>query len=445
MSANGKRAAVGGALAVAVAASWVTAYRLGAGSGQSVAAGVAARPAEAMTPRAAPPAAPPPLPPLPPAPAAPAKDEMPAAPAAVSAEPPVNRLLGALDSTGESGALGLRLRQAAEDLGLVDIAGAVDALAGLPAGPKREAALLAVIGRWAHLAPEDALAYAAAEAIPSLRGRMVDAVFGGWAGRDPLGALAWLDQNPDWEHAESAGRALFDAVGERPTGDALVFLEQIDHGQYSALAQRTLSRLLELDPLAVWQWGEGLPEGPLREVVIARSLTAWAEYDPAGTRDWMVANLDADRLAAQLPRLASVWARHAPAEARDWYLGLPAHQQAARVGAEVFGTWLREDAARARAWLDGARPSPALDPGFQQYAYHLQRRDPPRAMDLATNIRDERTRSETRSRVARDWAQRDPRAALAYLAASPIPPDERERLAAYAQSRLDQRTRRERR
>ena len=465
MPARRSNLLLGGGLALAVAASWTMAYRLGTGAGHSLAVGitggeVAATPAEsrpAESPRAAAQATRPrteaAAPAAPPqgaaanAPAAPAEaEDAPGEPGgATASEAAVSGLLNAVKETAGRGLLEFRLSQAAQQLGLADIPQAVDALAALPAGPKREAALLAVVERWAQLSPEEAVTYAAAEAVPILRNQMIQATFSGWARRDPVAALAYLDQNPDWTHKETAGQALFEAVGELPAGDALLFLEQVDQDRNGSLTHRTISRLLELDPVAVREWGEGLPEGSLRETVLARSLTAWAEYDPTAARDWMVANYDEATLAAQLPRLASVWARHAPEEARDWYLDLPAEQQTARVGGEVFESWLREDGDGARAYLDSARPQPELDPGFQEYAYQVQRRDPSRSMELAANILDDRMRAETQSRVARYWAQRDPKAALDYLNGSAMPAPERDPLVNYAQSRLNQRSPRGRR
>lgn len=285
--------------------------------------------------------------------------------------------------------------------------------AALPANYSRHAAMLAY-QLIAEADPSEAINMLQSVTAGQQRDLMLNAIAGGMAKTDPRSAL-------DWAVRQSSGRnnlvaTVIGTIAVNDTDTALDYAMNLDEKsdrwhslQYIAMhvardpgkVQGVASRLLAIED----------PEQRQRALGILTST--WAQMDPHAAAEWAVGNLAiagdqslaevATHLAQRDPDAAIRLAARVPAAAREQWL------------TQVAGGFASVDPEGALAWVDQLRGQPHHTAIVETVAQHAAHRSPELAASLIPEISDPKKAARVAQVTARNWSQRDPRAAAAWV------------------------------
>ena len=144
---------------------------------------------------------------------------------------------------------------------------------------------------------------------------------------------------------------------------------------------------------------------------------AWVEVDPAAATRWAVAaNPGSDELTVRGIR---AWGSQAPEEAAAWACSLSDPNLAARLAGWALASLANQDPARALA-LANSRDDAFRAAVFRSIIGPLSKADPAAAVQAYGPLIWENGRGfSTLEETLRDWAGRDPSAAITWLCAQP--------------------------
>lgn len=254
---------------------------------------------------------------------------------------------------------------------------------------------------------------------------MASAVIHAWAGRDPLGARNALlgiqetDIAPILEQRFVVGlikvgglAKAHDYVADRPPSRRRELL-------ISEIAQYLGSQ----DSQALIDWAEGVSGDDERfgNTVFKKAAGALAHYDRVRAMEWVSSHFGEVRAVGAARLVALSRAESDPDAAFQWLSSLPSSEEKTEAVGFVFAYWLKSAPAKAEAWLEGAGPSPSLDPALRAMAVSLGSRNPAKGIDWARRIQDPGTRDRALVRVGSAWYRKDPEAARRWLAVSSLP------------------------
>lgn len=222
-----------------------------------------------------------------------------------------------------------------------------------------------------------------------------------WALSDPHSAIAWAQQHDGQASYPSSFATSGAIVGwwqrDPAAAEAYVASHLTNRSDWQ-LASSVASAIFNSDPNHAIEWVNSLPSVEARrqaDSMIAHQL-AWT--DPKGAADW-AASLPDDIRNSVLSSAVSGWAQNNPAAAAEW-----------------LGT------------LNGS----ARDQGINAYINAVSYKDPQNALNWASAISDPQMRDNSVDRIVRNWMQRDPQQATAWLQTSTLPDDAKRRLLASA-------------
>ncbi len=314
----------------------------------------------------------------------------------------------------------------------------------------RANALAATAGSWANSDPEGALAHAKNSADPAVRSDLLLALSASSEADSAQVFEAVLQQMPSGMAYQAAISDLFENWVEKDPSAAALALEQIPPGP--ALDSATFEVAVALanskaPKSEVASWIGGLPAGSARTEALDGFYSAWGRSDPGG------ALVEASRLSggdrgAAMNGLVNAWAGKDPEGVLEWALrgangfddakdlaiqsgirgiarvdpddasrridAVPSALQASATSALVE-VWSEIDAEAASDWLSAKPRGPQIDGAAGRLAISLVKEDPEMAMDWALAISAPESRQQTAREVARQWRERDPESARAYV------------------------------
>ena len=167
-------------------------------------------------------------------------------------------------------------------------------------------------------------------------------------------------------------------------------------------------------------WVDTINDPDLRAGALSRVAESAVREDLAGAVEWVTqfAGEEAGRRA--INRVANEWAEDDPQAVLTWADSLPEDAKAEAYG-EAFEEWARQDEVAAAEYLTNMEASPARDSAVEEFATTLSRDKPATAIQWANSISDGEMRTETLTRVARDWYYRDREAATQWIETSGLP------------------------
>ena len=242
----------------------------------------------------------------------------------------------------------------AQAWGQQDLAAATNWVGSLPAGDKKDAALLALMEPWAQADPQG-LANFARTGLPAgeLQDLYLTAACQQLAPRDLTGTLDWLQTVADaglrQKLLELATRT--SPLSHLPTAAKLVAALPPGEDQQAAL-RGLLANWSAADPAGAANWLLAFPATNAQPAFVAAVLTTWAQSEPAVAARWL-AQLPAgtasdDLLRAFLTGAATKY----PAYAAEWTLSVPDETQRQQYQLLVARQWRQTDPAAARKWTD---------------------------------------------------------------------------------------------
>ena len=173
-------------------------------------------------------------------------------------------------------------------------------------GEQRLAAVAGFANAWAETSPAEAIGYASVEIgegdhpVGALGADILDRIVRGWVSREPVAAIAWLEQN---DHPRSAG------VGRATEIDSLLHLGEIDlarrrfddgmqavvEGRVTAGAalvesgRELVKQMVRRDAVGASDWLRSIDRPVIRRFLSQAMACEWNRFEPGAALAWVEA------------------------------------------------------------------------------------------------------------------------------------------------------------
>ena len=298
---------------------------------------------------------------------------------------------------------------------------AFDEAVALADPEKRRRLTMSIVTGWAQTSPRDALD--AIDDIPDLelQAQLRAMVGNVYAQKDPESALAWartLDPpNPQLLGTIVRGLAAKDPVRAFDVAESLE--EPARWQAYVAAINAPLADQRQFETLA--DRVRALPDSEAKSGLLVSLVSSWAGRpgNAAPTIDWMIAS-GATLPAEAFERVGFLYAQSNPAGAAAYADRVPREARSAWVSS-VTAAWAQTDLPSATAFIERLRGDPAYDRAALMLSQSMATTDPPAAARLLASVGTRGAAGPMPEiAIARQWAVRDPTAALAW--ALDLPP-----------------------
>jgi hypothetical protein len=312
------------------------------------------------------------------------------------------------------------------------------------------------VGDWATRSPKEALAWIEAHTEGALSQELILAGVKAWAKISPMEAADWVYHMPLGGSREKAVAELLEIWVTSDAPSAVAWLESLPGGTkpiaeeaWLQAADRAVSVWAGLDPASAAFWAQRFQVTHPKSRAFTHAMTAWGATDASAARTYLETLPANSEIAVQATAaLGEGMARVSSIQALDWALSLSADEtgwqgrnavikhwavtspsQAAQAVFAVtdseersqhIGTILTQWAATnidaAESWACSQLHGPEYDQAMRTLADSYATQYPPKAMELAMDIRSPTLRIETADGVFSWWREADQPAADAWLA-----------------------------
>jgi hypothetical protein len=280
---------------------------------------------------------------------------------------------------------------------------------GLPPGtyPRRSA-----MGDLAFaLAQKDpAAALSLARSLPGDDGqRFLIGALNGWCLKDADAAIAYAVQLPDLGFTLAY---MFDRIASKDPVKAIKLLEQIpsENDQNQAL-KRIGNAWAESDPKAALDWANQQTDPKVKSEILKGVIDGMAQKDPNRALE-LAQSLPANEREGRIDYILGVLSESDPEGAVGYAMNLPSNKSTNFNVSRLAGQWISSDPQGALGWFDSL-----TDPKLKEQVAGAMIDNLPKD-DLATSLKLLDTmpsgffQNQALSRIGRNWAQTDQKAAL---------------------------------
>ena len=309
-----------------------------------------------------------------------------------------------------------------------------------------------LMGRYAELDPERALAYVGKQGGME-RGFGTSSILRTWAASDPRAAADYLTTNvlgsggDDWMLRRTAG-SLASEWAKQDSDAALAWATSLPDEVKGDAMNNIVEQLTAQDPLEAAKVAMGF-DGEQRERSLRTIADQWSRNSPEDAVKWAesltvegktqaleeaveswvgkdtdaavayMAKMDQGERDQIMKEVVEQWGRkgaEAQPAAAEWVASQPDGDGKVDATGEIVGQWMRSDAEAASTWLGEQPEGDAKDRGIEALLRDRSvREDPEVAVAWADSISNDERRSEQVERSARSWLASDREAALEYL------------------------------
>lgn len=258
-----------------------------------------------------------------------------------------------------------------------------------------------LLQKWTQIDTKGAADYAK-ELNNNERWFTTSVVLGTWARINPDEALAYAEVNGQGPNPEDGNWGVATVVSQLAKSD-------VDRALQVASTQ-DLSRA----------------RGRMMDVVISELVAQRGEDAARNTVMSLPPSTFRDNLTAQLAgRLAD---KDGPGTAQWVMNSVPAGEARSRALAETVNRWADKDPVAAGNFLSQLPVTTETDPARERYAFEVLRQDPEGALAWANTISAEEQRTKAVENLVRAWMRRDRAAAERWVASSSLPVQVRNQL-----------------
>ncbi|MDQ3621609.1 MAG: hypothetical protein M3463_03845 [Verrucomicrobiota bacterium] len=321
--------------------------------------------------------------------------------------------------------------------------------AELPPGGLRNSALRVVANTWAEMNVAEALAWAESEPDPDLEIRpvgsvgpsLLTAVLQTWVKKDSQAVARWLEQLPDGEKkAALSSNACTFLMSAPPNPQVTMDLAMMlpEGAQRDAALQQSAQQIAWWDPAAGLACVRQQSDPHVRKTILSglishlsgddlRSALHFAEGLPGHGKE--------DVISIERDGGTRSWRLTDPATLAAWAVKQPNNQESL---SRIATAWAEEDPESAAEWLRSLS-GPAKDKALQRIFDRSVARIPGNSAYLTAThfqtterwvsmMNDQQARQSAYEKLARTWLDMDAESARAWLSASPLPRDLKERV-----------------
>ena len=291
------------------------------------------------------------------------------------------------------------------------------------------------------------------------RGNMLASITSAWMRHDSDAAIAWINRLPPADRSKAIQNSSYQLIQEDPA-KAAAFLSSLPASnntsqQFSQLAGQWAQQDLE----AARKWAESLPSGRVREQAMSGIIGTLAQTDPVKAAavfgDAFVNNQNSSQVGmivgawiktdqtAALAWLDSLdlrgdarqnihsqflqnWVNDDALAASRYALGIQDEKSRQQAVSSLVGAWGRNDPQAARDWIMTSLEGDSKNSSLNSLIQGLSYQDYPTALryyqEATANLAPEvieKSFGSTASRIARYWAQNDPKAAGQWVLSLP--------------------------
>ena len=199
------------------------------------------------------------------------------------------------------------------------------------------------------------------------------------------------------------------------------------------LAFRLAGQAKRDGPDAIIAWAEGVPDdlpNKFKVDVFGHACGTLTTLDPKRATQWYESQMKHWYSEACLGLIANKWSREDDSDAViTWVMSLPVEEarESERTDAvrKLFRNWSPKNPEAAEAWLKSAPAGPARDEAVDEFAKSIAEASPSEALEWVRQMTDEKQRKYRSLRYTRMWFERNPEAAMVWIAAADLDSAER--------------------
>ncbi len=295
-------------------------------------------------------------------------------------------------------------------------------------GPTRERAMTDLMVGWTRRSPETAAAWLAG--ADNRSSSMVSAVGRTWAEQDPEAAASWLGGLPPGPARHTATLAVANEwTRQDPASAAEFFKSDLGGGDGLDLATIIADVWGTSDPESAALWVSDLPTGAIRDQAAGALASVWGTRDVEAAARWSDAISDPNMRSQVVAHLGTTWGALEPTRAVEWLSSLPPDlAEVGMVGA--MNSWGVVDPTGMRNWVENSAPSAITDSARRSLADVLAQDNLLDSIDIAMGISGQQERNDAVARYFRQWRKVDDASAQEWLgmAWEVMPPDLQDRI-----------------
>ena len=280
---------------------------------------------------------------------------------------------------------------------------------GLPPGTYRRRSAMGDLA-FALAQKDPAAALSLARSLPGDDGqRFLSGALNGWCLKDAEAAIAYAVQLPD------VGFTLvymFDKIASKDPDKAIKMLEKIpsENQQNEALRKIGLRWAIS-DPNAALDWANQQTDPKVKSEILQGVIGGMAQKDPERALE-LAQSLPANEREGRIDYILGVLSESDPEGAVGYAMNLPSNKSKNFNVSRLAGQWISSDPQGALGWFDSL-----TDPKLKEQVAGAMIDNLPKD-DLATSLKLLDTmppgffQNQALSRIGRNWAQTDQKAAL---------------------------------
>lgn len=159
----------------------------------------------------------------------------------------------------------------------------------------------------------------------SVRDELFEELVKAWLARDVRAGLLWIHSLSDVSDRNRAGTAAINYLAQSDPASALELALALGFGVSDGSLEHKVQLWTEERPAEAVAWVLSLPQGPNRDLLLARVVSVRAQHDPAGAAELAVYQLSPGQGRDEaLLSVVQRWAASDPEAAGRWVARLPA-------------------------------------------------------------------------------------------------------------------------
>ncbi len=281
-----------------------------------------------------------------------------------------------------------------------------------------------ILSRWAKADPLGALEYV--NQNPNA-GRGRETILSTWAGNDPAAAERWALANHEGDGPNPHMAAVIAGVAANDVNEALRMAQAMPQSRERGNAVESISRALFLQGIdAAMAFPSSIADEHLRGGFVAEIAERLVEKDIQKAADW-IASMEQGAIQSRAAReVSEAMAREDVTAAAAWVKTLqPEAQVEAARG--VIDRMSSQDIAATAQWVSTLAGTPNYDRAVEAFVWSCNSRAPEQSAAWIQGISDPRQQQRTYHRMLGEWARSDAAAVRQWVNSNDVPADIRQR------------------
>ncbi len=305
------------------------------------------------------------------------------------------------------------LVDAAAALSMEEIPGLIARIRAMPPDA-REMLMPYAISRWAQMDPKAAGDYLVTLTDKNGRDRAMRYVMAAFVDQGVDAAKAWATSLPPGYHRTNAVQSLISSLAKRDPMKALAILQEMPAETRGYSLQTVFGTWAQSDAPGAAAKVMEMPKGANRDGAIRSVASNWAQNSPVDAFAWAKDMQEKSQQTAAMQTVISQWAAVDSAGARTAALALPTGELRNNAVSTLISQIAGRSPDEAKALLEELPEGNARSAGVSALVNALAYTDPKAAAELVTQMPGDRRKGDAVSNVAMRFARSDTASALAW-------------------------------